>query len=978
MSRIRKNSLTVAAVGSTVLAVSLLGLPSQAATGGGARPAAVRGGDATARTPANHDARQLSGTPLVRSDRRQVDDRTMADQAYYRSLGSQAVVDMDSLTHTVRDLGRLDGYLTGRSSAPARTIALHYVGSHLSALGLHRGDLKTLRFRQDYVDPSGVHNLSWTQAARGATVFGNGLIVRVTRDGRVLEVQGSPVSGLARLAAAAPTATRVTAPQARSDSALNVGARPARSSVEARHGGSSPTTVWSNNDFAKRVWFLTRTGLRPGWSTYVQTATGGYQHVIDAADGRVLFRRSTTDDANGDAYVYDNYPGAAKGGKRKVVNFFKKGWLPKTATFLQGNSVTAFSDVNDDNAINPGETTPVPGTKGGAQFDLKTFGTEASSFCQDWVCTWDPNVVGSWRDNREEATTNGFYLASNFHDYLQRPPISFTPAAGNFTAQGGDPVMLNTLDGADTNNGMPDGGHIDNANMSTPPDGFSPTMQMYLFHAPFATDTQDPFVPSTGSLEADVEYHEYTHGLSNRLVIDAQGNSTLNDIQAGSMGEAWSDYYAMDYLVTNGFFKDTTKSGDLLVGKYVAADQHLIRTMAIDCAVGASTPGCVSGFDPTVSGGYVYGDFPNIVGGPEVHGSGEIWGQTLWDLRTALGHNVADNLITRGMTLSAEDPDFLDMRNAILRADLVAYGGKFADTIWQTFAHRGMGFFAGSVDSADASPASDFHVPPPPGTPHNGVVSGTVTDTVTGDPIAGAVVQVTGQGDQYSTTTNAQGRYAIGGLVVGTYAKVAASAPGYFGAAQPGKAVSGPPTFGTSFSIVHDWAATSGGAAVADFNGPDFSGFGCGPNGAFDTSLTTGWGSTTGDDAGTPTNQFIDKFVVVKLPRPVDITTFEIDPSATCGDGLSASTSEVTIAVSPDGNTYTDVFDNTGNGFTNADDGHLNSVTPTGPTDGVQFVKLTIHSNQTPSFSTSCPNGAFSGCAFTDLTELAVLGSPSA
>ena len=81
----------------------------------------MRGGDATARTPANHDARQLSGTPLVRSDRRQVDDRTMADQAYYRSLGSQAVVDMDSLTHTVRDLGRLDGYLTGRSSAPART-----------------------------------------------------------------------------------------------------------------------------------------------------------------------------------------------------------------------------------------------------------------------------------------------------------------------------------------------------------------------------------------------------------------------------------------------------------------------------------------------------------------------------------------------------------------------------------------------------------------------------------------------------------------------------------------------------------------------------------------------------------------------------------------------------------------------------------------------------------------------------------------
>ena len=44
-------------------------------------------------------------------------------------------------------------------------------------------------------------------------------------------------------------------------------------------------------------------------------------------------------------------------------------------------------------------------------------------------------------------------------------------------------------------------------------------------------------------------YHEYTHGLSNRLVVDADGNSTLNSIQAGAMGEAWSDCYAMDYLV---------------------------------------------------------------------------------------------------------------------------------------------------------------------------------------------------------------------------------------------------------------------------------------------------------------------------------------------------------------------------------------------------------------------------------------------
>ncbi len=92
-----------------------------------------------------------------------------------------------------------------------------------------------------------------------------------------------------------------------------------------------------------------------------------------------------------------------------------------------------------------------------------------------------------------------------------------------------------------------------------------------------------------------MQYHEYTHGLSSRLVTDPSGFEALNTIQAGSMGEAWSDYYAMDYLVHNEFFKDTSKPGELLEGKYVAAGLHSIRTMAIDCPVAATTKGCTSG-----------------------------------------------------------------------------------------------------------------------------------------------------------------------------------------------------------------------------------------------------------------------------------------------------------------------------------------------------------------------------------------------
>ncbi len=982
MNPFRNKALTAAVIGSTALAVSMLGLPSQAATSGQSSGHASTKEGSAGHAAGYYDARQLTGTTLSHATRQQLDSRTKADQAYYRSLGPQAVVSLDPLTHTVRDIGKLNGYLTGRSTASARSVALSYVRSHMSALGLHRGDLKTLTFQRDYVDPFGLHNLSWSQQAAGRTVFGNGLLVRVTRDGRVLAVQGSPVSGLARLAAQAPTTSRVSASQARALAAHNVDASAPHATIASSRSGASATTKWSNNDQASRVWFLTAAGLRPGWSTYVQTTKGAYQHVIDSATGRTLYRHSNTDNDNGDAFVYDNFPGAAHGGKARVVNFFKRGWLTRSDTFLKGDSVTAFSDVNDDDAIQSSEKTPVPGTKHAAQFKLKRFGVAASARCKKFVCTWNPHVTGSWKDNRKEVTNNGFYFASNFHDYLAKPPISFTPAAGNFSAKGGDPVMLNTLDGANTgtgpNAGMPDGSHINNANMSTPPNGISPTMQMYLFHVPGASDADDPFVPTTGSLDASVEYHEYTHGLSNRLVIDANGNSTLNDIQAGAMGEAWSDYYAMDYLVTNGFLKDTKKAGDLLEGDYVAAGAHVIRTMAIDCPVGAKTVGCESGAVPNRRGGYVYGDFSNIIGIPEVHASGEIWAQTLWDLRQALGHRVTDALVTRAMTISAEDPDYLDMRNAIVRADLVGFGGKFSNTIWKVFAHRGMGFFAGSIDSADTQPASDFHTPPPASRPHNGVVTGTITDSVTHAPIAGALVQVTGQGDQYSTLTNGAGRYAIGGLVTGTYAKVAVSAPGsFFPNAAPGKAVvqdPNHPTDTTDIALTHDWAAASGGATVADFNGPDFTPFGCGPGGAIDLSQGTGWGSTTGDDDGTPTNLFVPKFITVHLPQPIDITAFRIDPSATCGDGLSASTGAVTIAVSTDGTNFNDVATHT---FTGDDDGRYNDVPPTSAADGVNFVRLTISSNQTPDFATSCPAGAFSGCAFTDLTELAVVGSPS-
>ena len=61
-----------------------------------------------------------------------------------------------------------------------------------------------------------------------------------------------------------------------------------------------------------------------------------------------------------------------------------------------------------------------------------------------------------------------------------------------------------------------------------------------------------------------------------------------------------------------------------------------------------------------------------------------------------------------------------------------------------------------------------------------------------------------------------------------------------------------------------------------------------------------------------------------------------------------------------------------------ADRGRLNPVTPAGGSATARYVRFTILGNQTPDFATSCPGGAFSGCQYTDLTEIEVYGRPAA
>src|SRR4029078_6231482 len=103
----------------------------------------------------------------------------------------------------------------------------------------------------------------------------------------------------------------------------------------------------------------------------------------------------------------------------------------------------------------------------------------------------------------------------------------------------------------------------------------------------------------------------------------------------------------------------------------------------------------------------------------------------------------------------------------------------------------------------------------------------------------------------------------------------------------------------------------------------------------------------------------------------MDVSEIAVDPSATCGDGGSASTGPDSIETSTDGKNCTTANQGT---FPPAARGHFSSPPlAAGSTDAVKFVRYTMKDSQVLQVG-SCP-GNFSGCDSMDSSELEVYGS---
>ena len=154
-------------------------------------------------------------------------------------------------------------------------------------------------------------------------------------------------------------------------------------------------------------------------------------------------------------------------------------------------------------------------------------------------------------------------------------------------------------------------------------------MQMYLWRGP-------SFRAINGGDDASILYHEYTHGLSNRLDPRRRRRGRA-ELAAGRARWARAGATGTRRTSSSRSSRRSTPraAGDVHMGVYTDATPNSIRTQALDCPVGARRrPARAAAVG---SGGYTYGDFGRIGGGPEVHYDGEIWAETLWDLRTAIG-----------------------------------------------------------------------------------------------------------------------------------------------------------------------------------------------------------------------------------------------------------------------------------------------------------------------------------------------------
>ena len=143
---------------------------------------------------------------------------------------------------------------------------------------------------------------------------------------------------------------------------------------------------------------------------------------------------------------------------------------------------------------------------------------------------------------------------------------------GSGQGLGGDPVQGRRSTAPTRTERVPGPATTDNANMSTPRTASPPDADVPVHDRPTSPGSPDPFLPANGGDDAEIVYHEYTHGLSNRLVVDAARQLRRSDnIQAGVDGRGLERLVRRSTSWSTQGFEHGHRRGDgeLRMGQYV-------------------------------------------------------------------------------------------------------------------------------------------------------------------------------------------------------------------------------------------------------------------------------------------------------------------------------------------------------------------------------------------------------------------------
>ena len=550
---------------------------------------------------------------------------------------------------------------------------------------------------------NGVTHQIYRQQYRGVDVHGMEWVVNTAPDGSILNSGGSFTDAPAVGASLPDTASAMSAVRA----AVNVvnprlSARflPIATRIRTKRPGGLVFAAGplGAEVHAEQTWFPLNGELIPAWMFSVMDSESpeSYEVIVEAGTDRILARNSTTFYQRpvskalvftGDSPQANPNPGVRVAGPPPMVNRVlvplegdpkasPEGWVSGTST-VGNNTIAGQNSLARDYLKEP--RTASLNAQGEFSFPLEL------------------SAASNPFDYYEASTTNLFYWVNRAHDFFHS--IGLDEAAGSFQQNnfgrggvGGDPLYAYThygvagAGGAASNNAF--------FTRRSADDGSDSMIAM------FVTSGGALRIPGDTSLDAGVVIHEYTHGVSTRLVRNGYSTS-----QGGAMGEAWSDFFALEMLTPEGAPLD----GAYPVGEYFTQSWgNGIRTRP------ASTNLEVNPL--------TYASLGRVVSFPSVHADGEIWTQCLWDMRANLirqfgereGRRRVRLLVMDGMKLAVPAPSMVDARDAILLADRVSFRGDSQQQIWQAFAKRGLGALAFAPSGDSKSVIASLEVPSGP------------------------------------------------------------------------------------------------------------------------------------------------------------------------------------------------------------------------------------------------------------------------